>query len=49
MATKPEKISTDEARIGNGTTFDSGGNRTEKKNGIIAKLTVFFEKYLGLV
>ena len=26
-----------------------GGNRAEKKNGIIAKLTVFFEKYLGLV
>ena len=26
-----------------------GSNRAEKKNGIIAKLTVFFEKYLGLV
>ena len=26
-----------------------GGNRAEKKNGIIAKLTAFFEKYLGLV
>ena len=25
-----------------------GGNRAEKKNGIIAKLTTFFEKYLGL-
>ena len=26
-----------------------GGNRAEKKNGIIAKLTAFFEQYLGLV
>jgi type I restriction enzyme R subunit len=26
-----------------------GSNRAEKKNGIIAKLTAFFEKYLGLV
>lgn len=26
-----------------------GGNRAEKKRGIIAKLTAFFEKYLGLV
>ena len=26
-----------------------GGNRAEKKQGIIDKLMVFFEKYLGLV
>lgn len=26
-----------------------GGNRTEKKQNIIGKLTSFFEKYLGLV
>ena len=26
-----------------------GGNRAEKKNGIIQKLTTFFEKYFGLV
>ena len=26
-----------------------GGNRAEKKQGIIEKLTVFFEKYLGLI
>ena len=26
-----------------------GGNRAEKKQGIIEKLMVFFEKYLGLV
>ena len=42
-------ISTDKARIGKGTFNSGGANRTEKKNGIIAKLTVFFEKYLGLV
>ncbi|MBE7046741.1 MAG: restriction endonuclease subunit R [Ruminococcaceae bacterium] len=35
-------------RLVPGSRF-GGGNRAEKKNGIIAKLTVFFEKYLGLV
>ena len=41
-----------------GTDFDrimppvsrfGGGNRVEKKEGIIEKLMIFFEKYLGLV
>ncbi|MDR1800304.1 MAG: hypothetical protein LBQ95_00430 [Lachnospiraceae bacterium] len=26
-----------------------GGNRSEKKQGVIAKLLVFFEKYFGLL
>jgi len=28
---------------------ESGGNRAEKKQGIIEKLMKFFEKYAGLV
>lgn len=40
-----EKILPPISRFGGG----SGGNRAEKKQGVIQKLMVFFEKYLGLV
>ncbi|MFV0402206.1 MAG: type I restriction endonuclease subunit R [Oscillospiraceae bacterium] len=40
-----EKILPPISRFGSG----SGGNRAEKKQGVIQKLTAFFEKYLGLV
>ena len=42
-------IGTDIDRIMPPVSRGGGGNRTEKKKSIIDKLTIFFEKYLGLV